>query len=589
MIDIWVGTKRSLQRGLRAARQHPLHVAAAIAWLASAVLLFYRLPFGVSHRDEAFYSAMPYSFALGNRPYFDELAMHQNAALLTEPFFRLYLAVVGSADGIILFNRQLYFVYVCVCSFLAYRFVRRISGFVLACCVAAIVIPFSYFSILALSYNTCGAFGFFCGVATTAAAVLRPRPGRGLFAASLWFLAGVFAYPGYAPALLIYVLIVVAWLYRNTDRKSLYSGLWGLAAGAAAFALVIVPLALWLGRAGIDRLIGFSQSMGYVSGAAFAKFDFANSPFWPWRWGMLAFGGMFVALAIASRWLRRGTWLLVPLTVAAWLACYHVSVITTATTGVTLCVLSLVLVTPVCVAVNRQWAYGRLVLELLWAPSVLAMLCAVYSSANGYLAASLGSLGSTVAAVVSLYVCLESAWQLNPKKRVPLALSLATCFYGVMYVQYANLFGACYDAEMVFAAHDTRVKTGPMRGTIATKHEAVRLELIDADLKSVEHFGKTLTVFDNFATGYLSTRLRPRTFSEWIVWDIDPKYAEEVTKATFGTPDKLPDLVLEIGVDPGARAAYWQQYFKGRYTPIIERPEYDYVILRRSRSRHRPH
>ncbi len=82
-------------------------LAAAVAWAIAAFALLHRLPYGVSHGDEAFYSAMPYSFAIGNRPYFDELAIHQNAGILLVPLYRIYLAIAGSADGIILFNRYL--------------------------------------------------------------------------------------------------------------------------------------------------------------------------------------------------------------------------------------------------------------------------------------------------------------------------------------------------------------------------------------------------------------------------------------------------------------------------------------------------
>ncbi len=61
-----------------------------LAWLLALGTLRYRIPYGVSHRDEAFYSAMPYSFLIGNRPYLDERAIHQNAGILLLPFYRLY-------------------------------------------------------------------------------------------------------------------------------------------------------------------------------------------------------------------------------------------------------------------------------------------------------------------------------------------------------------------------------------------------------------------------------------------------------------------------------------------------------------------
>ena len=131
-------------------------IIAALAWLFALGVLRYRIPYGVSHREEAFYSAMPYSFLIGNQPYFDERAIHQSAGILLMPLYWLYLAVARSADGIILFNRYLYFIYVGVCSLLVCRLVARIANFSSACWAAALVVSFGYFNLFALSYNTPG-------------------------------------------------------------------------------------------------------------------------------------------------------------------------------------------------------------------------------------------------------------------------------------------------------------------------------------------------------------------------------------------------------------------------------------------------
>src|SRR6478609_11255676 len=96
---------------------------AVLAWLVALGVLRYRIPYGVSHRDEAFYSAMPYSFLIGNQPYLDERTVHQNAGILLMPLYRLYLALAGSTDGIILFNRYLYLAYMTFASLLAWRLV----------------------------------------------------------------------------------------------------------------------------------------------------------------------------------------------------------------------------------------------------------------------------------------------------------------------------------------------------------------------------------------------------------------------------------------------------------------------------------
>jgi hypothetical protein len=109
------------------------------------------------------------------------------------PFYRTYLAIAGSADGIILFNRYLYFAYVLIASLAAYSFVKRIASPVTACCVGALVATFSYFNLFALGYNTVGALGLFCGMLCTGCALLKPRPGSTLFGASLLFLSAMFA------------------------------------------------------------------------------------------------------------------------------------------------------------------------------------------------------------------------------------------------------------------------------------------------------------------------------------------------------------------------------------------------------------
>jgi hypothetical protein len=103
---------------------------------------------------------------------------------------------------------------------------------------------------------------------------------------------------------------------------------------------------------------------------------------------------------------------------------------------------------------------------------------------------------------------------------------------------------------------------------------------MDHDLKSIQDQGSSLTVFDDFATGYLFTHLQPRTFSQWIVWDMKPAYARQISKETFGSPDKLPDFVLELTLVRRAKP-FWLPFFRDKYHPVIDRPEFGYVILKR--------
>ncbi|MEW6685760.1 MAG: hypothetical protein AB1393_06085 [Candidatus Edwardsbacteria bacterium] len=79
--------------------------------LVVMLVTYRRLYYGVDFTDEAFYVAMPYHFVLGGRPFIDEVNVLQTASFLTFPFIKLYYVLVGSTEGIILFTRHLYLIF----------------------------------------------------------------------------------------------------------------------------------------------------------------------------------------------------------------------------------------------------------------------------------------------------------------------------------------------------------------------------------------------------------------------------------------------------------------------------------------------
>ena len=555
---------------------------ALLAWLLTAAALLVRLPFGVSHRDEAFYSAMPYSFLIGNQPYVDELAIHQNAGLLLMPFFRLYLALTGSADGLILFNRVLYFLCLGLTSFAAYRFVRRIADFGTACWSATVLLGFGYFNLLALSYNTQGAFGFLCGTLWVANAMLDRTPGPRLFVASLFFLLAVFSYPGLVIAVLPYGVIVLAWLYFKRGRRACVNGLLGLAAGALVALLVLLGLAFWIGRANFERLKEFQQALGYGAGSALAKLDFYHSEAWNWRYHWLAFAAVFVLTPLACRLLDRGLWRVALATVVACALCYRWCFSISGPTTAMLFFLSIPVLAPCSVAFNRGFRQGSLLLLLIWLPSVFSMLAVTYTSSNGLSAMSLGSLGALLAGVASLGALLEARALAQPQARHGFALVAAAFSASCVLLELHSLYAGAYDdTSSVLRELDTRVSSGPMRGTYTTRANAEMLVAVDRDLKDLALSARSLTVFDGFAEGYMSTRLSPRTWCQWIYWTGTGASRRKLMEGTFGSPEKLPDLVLKIHQEQVSRSL-WKKYERNRYHLVIDRPQHGYQIFRKN-------
>ena len=554
-----------------------------ISWLGALAVLRYRIPYGVNHRDEAFYSAMPYSFLIGNQPYIDERTVHQNAGLLLLPLYRLYLSLAGSSDGIILFNRYLYLVYIGFTSFLAYRLVRRIVNFSAACWAGALLVSFGYFNLLALSYNSMGALGFMCGVLLTAHALLEASPGRGLFVANLFFLTAVFCYPGLVVAFLPYNLSVVAWLYWKTPRATLKSGFWGLGAAVAAALLVFVPFGFWLAGERYERLHSLQLGQGYGTLSGLAKLDFYHSYAWAWRPALLAFSAVFVLVPLACYWLRRGVWLIAPVSALLCIACYRVGFGLGALTPAMFFFMAIPVLAPVCVALNRDWPHGRFLLVLVWAPSVLSMLAVTYTSSNDWLATLLGALGAVVSGIAALGALLDARATRNPAGRVGYQLALLGFAGACLGIEVDSLFSYFYDQSGVtFSSLDTRVKAGPMRGTIGTSSDAALCETIHRDLKSFEASAGSLTIFDAFPLGYLSTKLRSRTWTQWIIWGIPAAQRTRLMRETFGDPGQLPDLVLKINMEPASKAL-WPKYERGHYHKVLERKEFGYAIYMKTR------
>lgn len=74
----------------------------------TAILLIWRSFFGINFSDEPFYFALAKRFAQGDGLLVDEWFPTQLIGALLVPFYRIYIAIVGSVDGIILTARILY-------------------------------------------------------------------------------------------------------------------------------------------------------------------------------------------------------------------------------------------------------------------------------------------------------------------------------------------------------------------------------------------------------------------------------------------------------------------------------------------------
>lgn len=141
-----------------------LTVATIFLAIGAVGSLWVILHYGVNLLDEALYVAMPYRFALGDKPFIDELNVVQSASLITYPAIKLFTLIANGADGIILFTRKLYFVFELLVTYSIFRTLRRELGWQWALLCSLLAIAFVPRGIPNLGYKSLAAGLFTVGV-----------------------------------------------------------------------------------------------------------------------------------------------------------------------------------------------------------------------------------------------------------------------------------------------------------------------------------------------------------------------------------------------------------------------------------------
>lgn len=132
-------------------------------FLPAILLLLWKCPFGMGYEDETYYLGIPFRLAMGDSLLTDEWHLAQLSGFLIYLPVKLYLAVVGSTEGIVLFFRYLFVAFhTSVCSVLYLKLKNYGLFGILAVLIYLLYIPNI---IMSLNYNTMGlAFVMLIGV-----------------------------------------------------------------------------------------------------------------------------------------------------------------------------------------------------------------------------------------------------------------------------------------------------------------------------------------------------------------------------------------------------------------------------------------
>lgn len=178
-------------------RRRRLLAAAAIAVAVAVVAVTWRrLFYGIDLQDEAFAVVTPWRWALGYRPFVDEMDLTMMGAALTYPFVKAFALITGNdSGGLVLFMRHLYLLFMVGVAAAVFLLLRRLVRWELALLVAAVNVGFVFWGIPDLTHNTVAAGLLTVGFTLGARLLVGGRDRRCALAAGLCHGLAVVAYP----------------------------------------------------------------------------------------------------------------------------------------------------------------------------------------------------------------------------------------------------------------------------------------------------------------------------------------------------------------------------------------------------------
>lgn len=555
-----------------------------------ALALGVRLRYGIDFSDESFYVALPYAFNLGHRPIVDELSVHQFAALMLVLPVKVFMALVGSQEGLVLYVRQLYFLAALATSLIMARTLARVTGWGVALLVAASVLAYVPFSIPSLSYNTIASLGLVSGLFLLASASTSQRPAWDLFLGTFFLSLVAIAYIPLAPVALAAAIACTSRLVRDSKKVPRSTA---KALGFAALLGAGLPAA-WLGISlfryvdisSVGEMMNLNRAIGMQGGGLRKAIVLMNELYFESVCillnGLIIYGSVNVFRRVTRKWL--GILLLLLAGPALFLASYTYFPMTEPYTSLPLVLMLLAFsaVFGLRGKAPRGWGEAWSSLRWLVAASMFAGVCIAWASANGLRNSALGFLPAALVGLALFARPREEKVEDVVRTR-SFFVSFLVSFLGfALYSFYGNVYR---DAPL--AKLDTQVVGGAYDGIYTTPERREFLAGLEADLADLRGQSETVFFFDYFPAGYLLSDLVPETPALWTFMLPTEKPIRHPVRTAyarhFQDPKDLPDLIVEMRIllllrRENAKRPAWDpvrvRMSRGTHDQVMEREHY---------------
>jgi len=572
-------------RSPRDARGFRIGIALWVAALGIGTLVatLLRTRYGIDFTDESFYVAIPYRFALGSRPFIDELNLQQSASLLLLPFYWARVRLSGY-EGLMLFARLLYCGAAAVLVGVATRSLSRLVAWPYALLASLPLLVLAPFSIQNLSYNTLGAGLLTAGMVVALPALAGVGRDRALALAGVLHGLAVIAYPTLLVPIAAYCVAV--WLLA--DPRSRSRALMLYVAGGAVVLVAFAGYLAWVGAGALGEVLRYTETSAPRFGsdkiAALAKGLTTIT-----LWMSPAVAGFAALLLMRTRRPTLVRWglMLVPflpiLAVRVFSGHLH-------TLGYALIFASLA---PFVYPFTPRARLDKALLVWGFAPALVAGLMTAYTSYNGFYNGVIGLFPSVLITSVLLLRALGECGTGRTGGAGPRSVcaALLPVLAGsiVVTIAVAGLWTGAF-AEYPIRQLTSMIASGPFGGIYTTPEKARFVAGLSADLAKIATPQDSVVFFDNFPAGYLFLPTQPATLSVWLGGTAGASgVGHDLQLAAYAKSGRPPTLAVKIRFNPfpgGGSQVYapthvMSNYFEGpAYRVVLDRADYTFYRLR---------
>lgn len=480
-------------------------IVGGVIFAAVFLLWVWRIQRGIDLSDEALYLALPVRFALGDRPFLDDRSSYQGMGILTVPLAFVYRLFFRHNDGVVLFFRSCFLIYLGGIGLLVARSVRGWISPMSALACGALAFFYVPYWIAQFSYNTLGGgLTVLAALAALAATRSEAPTYAGRYAMlSGWAAAGAgLCYPTIG---LLYPLPLLGLLLFGRPHLSFVQAVVRFVGGSALLGLYVGAFLLRSGFGALKLTYEYIVAWGTLTNATvdtvLAGVEGLKSDWFV----SLAIAGGLTAIAARFRpavFILAGAVPLLAMPIQRSDPSFLLRFFSCAA-----------LFAPFFAVLVKDQRFAFRIMMILWGPGLASGFVFAYSSGNGAVAAGLGGFqGLLATALLACRACEESLGTLRRLAHPSVVAPAAFLWI---------LSGSVLSPESVYRdvppkTAKARVRSGPFRGIYTTVERRNLVEMMHSDIVTESKNSRFVLFLPDMHAGYLSASARPAIPELWL-------------------------------------------------------------------------